>query len=180
MKNWETESEELVFSAPPFLDVRKQSVRLPDDNLIEDFFQVHLRSFVIVVPVTKDGKVLTIRQYKHGPGRVSLTFPGGFLSDGEPASEAIGRELLEETGYEAGDLIHLGEFVDNGNQRGCVGNYYVALNCQSVTAPNSGDLEEMVLQTSSPEEIDQALFTGDIAIIHNASVWAMARLRGLV
>ena len=80
MKKWQTLREEIVFSAPPFLDVSKQSVALPDGKIIDDFFQVYLRSFVIMVPVTREGKVLVLKHYKHGPGLVSLTFPAGLIS----------------------------------------------------------------------------------------------------
>ena len=53
---------------------------------------------------------------------------------------AVRRELLEETGYKAGSLTHLGEFVDNGNQRGCIGNFFIAHHCDQIAEPDSGDL----------------------------------------
>ncbi len=179
MKNWKTIDENVVFNAPPYLKVLKQKVELPDGFQIDNFYQVHLRSFVVVVPVLPNSNVLTIRQYKHGPGRVSLTFPAGFLEDGEIPAHAGMRELLEETGYEAGAMTHLGEFVDNGNQRGCVGNYFVATQCVRKAPPKSGDLEEMLVEELPAGKIDQALKDGDIAIIHHASAWSMARMRGL-
>lgn len=180
MKNWKTVDESIVFDAPPYLKVLKQTVEIPDGSHIDDFYQVHLRNFVVVVPLLQNGKILTIRQYKHGPGRVSLTFPAGFIDDGENPAEACVRELVEETGYEASSLVQLGEFVDNGNQRGCIGHYFFAADCVKVKEPNSGDLEEMSIEERSVCEVDQALKSGDISIIHHASVWSMARLQGLI
>jgi len=121
MQEWTTISEKVVFSEPPFIKVVRQVVDIGNHHLVDNFFQVHLRSFVVAVPVLKNGKILTIRQYKHGPGRVSLTFPAGFVEPDEHPEMACRRELLEETGLQPGETIHLGEFVDNGNQRGCVG-----------------------------------------------------------
>ena len=180
MKRWKTIDQSVVFDASPFLKVVKQKVELPNGVEIDDFYQVHLRHFVMVIPVLPNDKVLTIRQYKHGPGRVSLTFPAGFVEEGELPEEAAKRELLEETGYSAGTLTHLGEFVDNGNQLGCVGNYYVATDCLQTAEPDSGDLEEMILEERNSSEIDRALKDGDIAIIHHAAAWGMARSRGLI
>ena len=180
MMNWKTVDEQVVYTAQPYLKVLKQTVEISNGKLIDDFFQVHLRDFVVVVPVLQDGGILMLRQYKHGPGRVSLTFPGGFVEDGECVKEACLRELEEETGYRANTLIHLGEFVDNGNQRGCLGNYFVAAGCTPMTAPHSGDLEVMQIETRSVKSVDLALTEGEFAIIHHASAWSMARLMGHV
>lgn len=180
MKPWKTLEKETVFDASPYVSVSRQVVELPDGALIDDFYQVDLRPFVVVVPVLPDGRILVIWQYKHGLGRASLTFPAGFVEAGEAPDDAIQRELMEETGYAAGAISHLGEFVDNGNQRGCTGNYYVATGCVQRGQPNSGDLEEMEVKTVHPGEIDGALASGDIGIIHHAAVWTMAKARGLV
>ncbi|MEO1701520.1 MAG: NUDIX hydrolase [Pseudomonadota bacterium] len=180
MKAWKTIRQDVVFDASPYLKVLKQRVELPNGALIEDFYQVELRHFVVVVPLLPDGKIITITQYKHGLGRSSLTFPAGFVEENEKPEAAAARELLEETGFKVGQLVHLGEFVDNGNQRGCVGNYYVAKDCVQISQPNSGDLEEMEVVALEEREIDRALEHGGIGIIHHASVWALAKLRGLM
>ena len=179
MRPWKTISEETVFSAEPFLFVTKQHVDIGNGTIIDDFYKVRLRPFVLTVPVLENGNVLVIRQYKHGPGRISLTFPAGYREDGEAPETAIERELLEETGYRGTNAVQLGEFVDNGNQGGCSGNYFIHRQCARVQAPASGDLEEMVLEEKTATELDRALFNGDIAIIHHAAAWSMARLHGL-
>ena len=180
LKPWQMLDEQIVFARPPYLEISKQIVQLPDGMVIDDFYQVYLRPFVIVVPLLADGTILTLKQYKHGAGRVSLTFPAGFVEDGEGLQEACRRELLEETGYHADALIHLGEFVDNGNQRGCNGNYYVATDCVKVKEPVSDDLEEMHLERLAASDVDEALKHGEFAIIHHASAWSIARLLGFI
>lgn len=175
-KEWKTLSEDMVFEAHPYLKIIRQKIQVDEELVIDNFYQVHLRPFVITVPFLENGKVLMMRQYKHGVGRTSLTFPGGFADKEEAPELACHRELLEETGLRASQTIHLGEFTDNGNQRGCIGNYYLQTNCRYVQKPNSGDLETMELLELSIEDIDKALFAGDIAITHHAAVWSMARL----
>ncbi|MEM8686646.1 MAG: NUDIX hydrolase [Pseudomonadota bacterium] len=179
MKEWRTISETVMFDAQPYVRVTKQAVEIGDGRIIEDFYQVRLSPFVITVPVLENGRVLMIRQYKHGPGRVSLTFPAGFREEGEVPLAACSRELLEETGLVAHEAEHLGEFVDNGNQGGSVGNYFVHRGCRRVREPASGDLEEMELVEMGVGEVDGAVFDGGIAIAHHAAVWSLARLKGL-
>lgn len=180
MHKWNTIDETEVFSAPPYLSVSKQQVDVGGGKIIDDFFQVRLRPFVITIPVLENGNILTIKQYKHGLGRVSLTFPGGFLEEGEAPEVACDRELLEETGLRSEDVVHLGEFVDNGNQRGCVGNYYIHRNCRAVQEPASGDLEEMLVAEKQVIDIDRAVFSGEIGIVHHVTAWSLARLHGSI
>lgn len=180
MKHWKTLEQKIAFDAAPYLQVVRQKVELDDGVQIDDFYQVHLRPFAVVVPQLADGRIVTIRQYKHGAGRVSLTFPAGFVEAGEAPEQAGARELLEETGYTPGPLSHMGEFVDNGNQRGCIGNYYVARDCTWQRDADSGDLEQMQIELLTVAQIDEALAAGEFAIIHHASAWAMARARGLL
>lgn len=175
---WTVIEEEVVFAAQPIVEVVRQTVVTEKGTLVPDFYKVLLRPFVVCVPITDEGRVLTLWQYKHGPERTSLTFPGGFRHPDEPAADACHRELLEETGYVSDELVDIGEFVDNGNQRGCIGSYFVALNCQKVQQPASGDLETAEIALMDPPDIDDALRIGSIRVVHHVAAWSLARLWG--
>jgi ADP-ribose pyrophosphatase len=175
---WKTLEQRTVFTAAPYVEVSQSTIDIGGGRTIDDFYQVHLRPFAIVVPVLENGKILTLTQYKHGAGRVSLTFPAGFVEEGEPPDTACRRELLEEAGLESDTWQHLGEFIDNGNQRGCVGNYYIARNCRKIAEPNSGDLEEMQIDEMSVAAIDAAYQQGQFALTHQITAWSLARLYG--
>jgi ADP-ribose pyrophosphatase len=176
MEPWKTLGSEIVFDAAPFVRVSKQRVALPDGGVIEDFYQVHLRPFSLTVPITEDGRVLILRAYKHGPGRVCLTFPGGFIDPGETPENAARRELLEEAGYAGTEIVPLGSFTDNGNQKGCTGHYFLVRGCRGVQPPSAGDHEEMALELHDPAALDGFLRDGTLAITHDAAAWAFARL----
>lgn len=176
-RNWKTLEQDFVFAADPYVRVARETVELPDGTVIDDFYQVHLRPFVSVVPITPDGRVLILDQYKHGPRCVSITFPGGFVDEGEEPEEAGRRELMEETGFRAGTFIPLGAYVDNGNQRGCSGTYFLALDCEKVAEADPGDLEDMEVSFATPAELDAALGTPRFAITHMAAAWAFARMK---
>lgn len=65
---------------------------------------------VLLVPITRDGKVVLVRQHRYPTGEVLLEVPAGTLEDGEDPVDCAHRELDEETGYCAGELVSLGEF----------------------------------------------------------------------
>jgi ADP-ribose pyrophosphatase len=96
---WQVEESSLAFDSP-WLRVRKDRVRTNRGNLT-DYYVVERFDYTIVVPVTDDGQVVTVRQYKHGAGEVVRELPAGYIEDGEDALPCAFRELREETGYTA-------------------------------------------------------------------------------
>ncbi|MCE5188992.1 MAG: NUDIX hydrolase [Eubacteriales bacterium] len=65
---------------------------------------------VCVVPLTEDGEVIMVRQYRHPFSRTLLEAPAGKLDPGELPEVCARRELSEETGAEAGELEFIGDF----------------------------------------------------------------------
>ena len=84
-----------------FLQVRRDTVRLPDGHSATREYIVHPGA-VAVVPVLDDGRVVMVRQYRYPLGQVLLEFPAGKIDPGEPVWDCARRELREETGYTAG------------------------------------------------------------------------------
>ena len=90
-----------------FLDVRCDTVRLPDGGTALREYIVHPGA-VMVVPMQGDGRLVVERQYRHPLARVMLEFPAGKLDPGEPALQCAVRELAEETGYRAREWARAG------------------------------------------------------------------------
>ena len=65
------------------------------------------RGAVMIVPVLEDGNMVLIREYAAGTHSYQLGFPKGLIDPGESPIEAANRELQEEAGYGARDLIEL-------------------------------------------------------------------------
>ncbi|MXO71633.1 NUDIX domain-containing protein [Alteraurantiacibacter buctensis] len=172
---WTVLGERVLLARPPYVTVTQQQVRTSAGATIDDFYRVDLASFAVCVPQLADGGIMTLWQYKHGPQAYGLSFPAGYLEPGEEPLAACQRELLEETGLAGGDWSHLGSFVDNGNQRGSLGHFYLATGCHFAGEPDHGDLEEMELRVMRPNEIDAALAAGQIQILHHAAAWSLAR-----
>jgi ADP-ribose pyrophosphatase len=69
---------------------------------------VHHPGGVGIIPITDDGSVLLVRQYRHPAGENLWEIPAGGREEGESALETARRELAEETGYGAESWLAVG------------------------------------------------------------------------
>jgi ADP-ribose pyrophosphatase len=87
-------------------------VRLPDGRKAR-WERVTHPGAVGIVPLLKDETVLMVRQYRHAVGGVLLEIPAGKLDSPEPPWQTAHRELAEEVGKKAGEMIKLAEFYNS-------------------------------------------------------------------
>lgn len=91
------------------LNLRVDTIRMPSGRVATREVAEHSNS-VCIVPIDDNGDVLLVRQYRTPVGRPLLELPAGGVEDGEVSEETVQRELQEETGYRAGNLLHLSSF----------------------------------------------------------------------
>jgi len=91
------------------LNLRVDTVKLPDGQTGKREIVEHAGA-VIIVPVSQEGKLLLVRQYRHAVGRTTLELPAGNVEPGETLESSALRELQEETGYTAKELVKLFSF----------------------------------------------------------------------
>ncbi len=108
-------SGERIFSGR-VIGVERDTVRLPD-GVTATREVVRHPGAVCVVPLTVEGEVLLVRQFRYPEGRVFTEIPAGKLEPGEHGKErfadAARRELREETGAECGSLTFIGDFYSS-------------------------------------------------------------------
>ena len=114
------------------------------------------------MPVTDDGRILMVKQYRNALERDTLEVPAGALDkEDEPGIVCAGRELEEETGYRSEDLdwlITLRTTVAFCNERIEV---YVARNL--IPSKQHLDEDEFIdLKAYTIEELKEKIFTGEI------------------
>lgn len=173
---WVVESSTRILSREPWLEVFEEHIRLPGGRLVDDFYTIRLRDFVVVAPITEDGHVIMVQHYRHGPRRITRSLPSGFVEGDETPAEAARRELLEETGYAAKTFSFLGTYVVDGNRRCGVEHVFLATGAHRVAEPESDDLAEATVQLLTADQAKEALFNGEISELATAAGLALAFL----
>lgn len=92
-----------------FLDVRRDTVCLPSGREGEREYIVHPGA-VLVLPLLDNGNLVLERQFRYPLKQVFIELPAGKIDPQEAPLITGQRELLEETGYQAGEWIRLGAF----------------------------------------------------------------------
>ena len=107
---WHMISEKELLHTPVFdvMSLHEKSV----SDIEGDYIAMDAPDWVMTIPVFGDN-FLMVKQWRHALGRITTEFPGGVNDPGEPPEQTARRELLEETGYHAGKLIHLGSCSPN-------------------------------------------------------------------
>lgn len=71
--------------------------------------RVNCDAVVAIVPITDDGHTILIRQFRPPVNNYVIEFPAGLNNFGEKPEDAASRELREETGYKATEVVFLAE-----------------------------------------------------------------------
>jgi 8-oxo-dGTP pyrophosphatase MutT (NUDIX family) len=109
---WRRERSERVADCRVF-KVRRDFSADPRGRGEHDFYVIEAPDWINVIPLTADDRVVMIEQYRFGTDEVTLEIPGGMVDEGETPREAAAREMLEETGFAAGEVIELGRTRPN-------------------------------------------------------------------
>ena len=90
--------------------VRTDTARSPRTEREHDFYVIEAGEWVNIIPLTPDNEVVLVKQYRHGIREITLEVPGGLVDPGDTPETAAVRELMEETGYGAGEVELLGSY----------------------------------------------------------------------
>jgi ADP-ribose pyrophosphatase len=99
---WELLGERVAYQR--FLTVRVRQYRMPNGHEVDwdvtgPESAERIASGVTVLPLTPDGRIVTVRMFRPGPDSVVTNLPGGLIEPGEEPEVGGARELEEETGY---------------------------------------------------------------------------------
>ena len=134
------------------LEVGIDRLRLPEGGIAELEIIRHSGGSV-VLPITDAGEILLIRQYRYATGGWLLEAPAGKLEPGEAPESCAGRELEEETGWRAGELVSLGEIWTSPGFTDETLHLFLARGLQ----PGMQALEEAELLTVEKIPLDEAV-----------------------
>jgi len=112
MKKWKLLDKKLLIDTPMF-DMYRYHLLHSEKKTEHNFFIIETYDWVKVIPITKKGEIVLIRQYRAGSDSISLEIPGGVMDLETSPIIAAKRELEEETGYINGTYEVLGHAFPN-------------------------------------------------------------------
>lgn len=129
------------------------------------YYRLQSPDWVNVLPVTSDGRIILIEQYRVGSNRITLETPGGTLNpDEKDPTMTAARELEEETGFTSMRFLPLGSFNPNPAIMSNRCHFFIALGCQFNSErkhfPDPG--ENIELKLFQPREIEDMVRFGQI------------------
>ncbi len=138
------------------------------------FYYIETGDWVNVVPVTAANELVCIRQFRHGNEEITIEIPGGMVDLGEEPAAAAARECLEETGFQADELISLGVLSPNPALFPNRLHTFLAPNVKLVGEVANTSTEHTEVQLIPMAQLPEFLVSGEIdhALVA-ATLWRM-------
>ncbi|RXK86490.1 NUDIX hydrolase [Filimonas effusa] len=141
--NWKTLSSEYIFK-DRWLTARKDTCKTPSGKIVDPYYVLEYTDWATALPLTEDGKVIMVKQFRQALGEVCIELPGGCVDDTDDTHEdAIRRELLEETGYAFETVHYLGRTSANPSTNSNLMHMFVATGGKKVQDQHLDENEEI-------------------------------------
>lgn len=130
-----------------------------------------------VVALTRERRLVVVRQFRFGSSSVTTEIPGGVVDPGEEHAHAAQRELREECGYTSARWSYLGCVEPNPAFHDNLCHHWLAEDCE-LTHPQELDSgEDIVVDTLSLDDVRAQIASG--AMRHALVITALARVLDL-
>ncbi|AFY55986.1 NTP pyrophosphohydrolase [Rivularia sp. PCC 7116] len=166
--------QRLLYKGRKF-DFEVNRLRLPNKSE-GDWECIRHPGGALAVPVTPEGKLILLRQYRFAVGGRLLEFPAGTVEEGESPFQTIQREIQEETGYRARKWQKLGNFFLAPGYSDEIIYAYLAEDLEKLEVPpNLDEDEDIEVLFFTPAELEKAILEGDAVDSKTISSLILAR-----
>ena len=141
-KKWKTLGTKQIFGNRIF-GFREDTVKSPKTDNTHPVWVMDAPTWVNIIPITKEKKVVMIKQYRFGSQEISLEIPGGMVDAGEDAQSAATREMKEETGYDSEEVHAIGKISPNPALMSNHTYSYVAYNVEKTGDQQLDNIEDI-------------------------------------
>ena len=175
-KRWTALATQVLQDCQIFTVSRVDAVS-PRTGNTHPFHRIDCPDWVNIVPVTEDGFVVFVRQFRHGAGKVTLEIPGGMVDPGESPGAAAAREMLEETGYHSDDVRPIGVVNPNPALFSNRCHTFVASDVRPIAEIANTGREQTAVELVAVQDVPHRLMSGEIehALVVAALYWWSCR-----
>lgn len=155
--------------------LRRDEVELPNGLVLDDYYVSVRPNVVLTFPLTEDGHVIFVRQYKHAAGGIFIELPGGVIDEHEQDPQAAARrELREETGYTSEEMEPLLEVTDNPTKDTNKIFFFLARNVRQVAEQDLDESEQIEVLKVPLQEIEKMVMDGTIHVSGSVALCLLA------
>ena len=164
----------------PYFTLRSDRLRLPDGAVKDPYYVLERPDAAIIFPLTSDGDVILVRQYRPAIERMELGLPAGLVEDGEEPEKAARRELLEETGYAGGEWEPLGALASSPSLKDNWAYLFLARGVRETAPPDPDEHETIEVVRVPLERVAGLVRAGEVVSSSGvaAVMLALGRLEG--
>jgi ADP-ribose pyrophosphatase len=139
-----------------------------------EYHYVLTHGSAMVLPINESGKLLLVRQYRYTGDRDSLEFPSGGVKEESTWDETAKDELIEETGFSAGQMDFVGSFNPCNGLVNEICRVYIARNLHFVGS-HPDETESFEIVALSMAELEALIQNGTIWDGMTLAAWAIAK-----
>lgn len=161
IKKWKTLKSDYLFKRP-WLTARRDIVELPTGAINDEYYILEYPTWVNVIAITKEGRFVMVRQYRHGLGEVFTELVAGVAEPGEEPLDAARRELAEETGYEGGEWTLNTVISANPGSQNNLSYSFIAKGVELKCEQHLDPTEDVAVVLLTRDEVMQLLSTDSV------------------
>lgn len=157
--DWKFESSRKIYSNK-YIELYEDVLDIRNKRKI--YTRAKRKNYSTIVPFISDNEILVIKSYRHLVNSYQIEAPSGYIENGETPFEAANRELMEETGYAANNIISLGSYTLDYTMFEQTGNLFVGYDLVNEKKQELGMMEIIETTILTVDEIKKLLFDGKI------------------